>query len=89
MLNKPTNYAELIKIPAKLMIIILKVISVTPTQHTKWESITFYTHTHTHTPSPHTHVGQGDRHGSERDSLEIVIEQVSLEGDFKRGRRSR
>ena len=60
MLNKPTNYAELIKIPAKLMILILKVISVTPTQHTstRSESITFYTHTHTQT---HTHTLTSDR----------------------------
>ena len=44
------------------------------------------THTHTHT---HTHVGPGDRHGCEKGSLEIVIEQVCLEGGFKRGGRIR
>ena len=37
-----------------------------------------HTHTHTHT-NKHTCIGQGDRHGCEKHSLEIVIEQVCLE----------
>ena len=45
-----------------------------------------HTHTHTHT---HTHIRCGDRHDCEKDSLEIVIEQVYLEGVLERGRRIR
>ena len=49
-----------------------------------------YTHTHenTHTHT-HTHIRCGDRHDCEKDSLEIVIEQVYLEGGLERGRRIR
>ena len=42
--------------------------------------------THTHT---HSCIGQGDRHSCKKDSLEIVIEQVRLEGSFKREGRIR
>ena len=64
-----------------------------------------YTHTHTHTHMhththtcihAHTHAcmhsrvsDQGDRHSCEKDSLEVVTEQVSVEGGFERGRRIR
>ena len=52
------------------------------------------THTHTHThaharthPHPNTHsrVGRGDIGKAVKNSLEIVIKQVHLEGGFKRG----
>ena len=47
-----------------------------------------HTHTHTHTPT-HTPDG-GDKHGCEKDrQFKIVIEQVSLEDGFERGRRIR
>ena len=43
------------------------------------------THTHTHTDThTHTSIHLGGRHACENDSLEIVIEQGSLEGDFAR-----
>ena len=61
--------------------------------HTHTQRMHARTHTHTNTlPHPHPqhiHVGRGDRHGCEKDSLEIVIEQVRLEGGFKRGGRIR
>ena len=68
-------------------------ISRVPIYHTRWEHRALYksthnthtyahTHRHTHT---HTRIGQGARHGCEKNSLEIVIKQVHLEGSFKRG----
>ena len=42
-------------------------------------------HSHTYT---HKRVRQGDRHGCEKDGLEIVIEQVCLEGGFKKRRQN-
>ena len=42
------------------------------------------THAHTHTQR---RVGQGDRNSCGKGSLKIVIEQVHLEGSFKRGGR--
>ena len=52
------------------------------------------THTHTHARAhTHTHtclhVEQGDSHGCEKDSLEIVTKRVHLEGGFKRWGRIR
>ena len=45
-----------------------------------------HTHTHTHT---HTHVSDRGIGMAVKNSLEIVIEQVRLEGSFKRGCRIR
>ena len=47
-------------------------------------TLTKHTHacTHTHT---HTHTQTRDRHGCEKESLEIVTEEVRIEGSFKRG----
>ena len=63
--------------------------------HTHTHTPCKHTHTHTHTNThranththTHTHVGRGDWHGCEKDSLEIIIEQVRLEDGFKRGGR--
>ena len=64
--------------------------SIVPIYHTRWDwecivlysklskTNNTYTHTHTHT------IGWGDRHGYEKDSLEIVTEQVQLVGGLKR-----
>ena len=52
--------------------------------HTIRRACNEHTHARTHA---HTHVGRGDRHGYEKDSLEIVLEQVRLEGGFKTKRR--
>ena len=56
------------------------------TTHTHISPPSLHTHTHTHT---HKHVRQGDSHGDEKDSSEIIIEEVRLEGGFKRGGRIR
>ena len=56
---------------------------------TRWEHRALYNNTNNmHSSMPaHTraHVRQGDRHGCEKDRLEIVTEQVCPEGYFKRG----
>ena len=56
-----------------------------PVYRTKWGHGMLYNNTN----NTHTHVGGGGggggRHSCEKDSLEIVIEQVHLEGGSKRG----
>ena len=69
-----------------IIVIIIKRICRAPIYRTKWEHRVLYnntnnnnTHTHART---HACIRQGDRHGCERGSLEIVIEQVHLVGGF-------
>ena len=67
-----------------------------PIYHTRWQHRALYnndnhtrTHAHTHT---HTHTHRVSYEGMGRavkNSLEIVIKQVRLEGGFKRGGRIR
>ena len=70
------------------IIIIIKRISRAPIYHTKWQHRALYNNTnHTHT---HTHsVERGDGQGYKKNSLEIIIKQVRLEGGFERGGRIR
>ena len=79
--------------------IIIKTISRAPIYHTRWQhralyNNTNYTHTHTthtcvcaHTHT-HTHTVSDEGMGrAVKNSLEIIIKQVHLEGGFERGGR--
>ena len=70
------------------LIIIIKRISRAPIYHTRWQHRALYNntnHTHTHT---HTHTVSDEGMGrAVKNSLEIIIKQVRLEGGFKRGGR--
>ena len=79
--------------------IIMKRISRAPIYHTRWEHRALYnntnnlhiklmtdTHTHTHA---HAHVSDEGIGMAVKNSLEIIIKQVRLEGGFKRGGRIR
>ena len=87
-----------------IIIIIMKRISRTPIYHTRWQHRALYnntnhTHTHTHMHArararththTHTHTVLDEKMGrAVKNSLEIVIKQVRLEGGFKRGGRIR
>ena len=73
-----------------IIIIIIKRISRAPIYHTKWQHRALYNntnHTHTHT---HTHTASNEGMGrAVKNSLEIIINQVRLEGGFERGGRIR
>ena len=86
------------------VIIIIKRISRAPINHTMWQHRALYnntnhthTHTHAHTHAhartcahAHTHTVSDEGMGrAVKNSLEIVIKQVHLEGGFKRGGRIR
>ena len=65
-----------------------------PIYHTRWQHRALYNntnHKHTHTRAhAHTHTVSGEGMGrAVKNSLEIVIKQVRLEGGFKRGGRIR
>ena len=66
-------------------IIIIKRISRAPIYHTRWQHRALYNntnHTHTHT---HTHTASNEGMGrAVKNSLEIIIKQVRLEGGFER-----
>ena len=79
-------------------VIIIKRISRAPFYHTRWEHRALYnntnnTHTHTHTHArthararTHAHSASDEGIGmTVKNSLEIIIKQVHLEGGFKRG----
>ena len=65
--------------------IIIKRISRAPVYRTRWEHRVLYNNAND-IPTQ-TCVGWGDGHGCEKDSLEIVTEQVRLEGGFKTNKR--
>ena len=67
-------------------IIIIKRISRAPIYHTRWQHRALYNNTnHTHT---HTHTVSDEGMGrAVKNSLEIIIKQVHLEGVFERGGR--
>ena len=85
----------------RVIIIMIKRISRAPIDHTKWEHRALYnntnhththTHTHKHTTHTHTHTHTASNEGMGRavkNSLEIIIKQVRLEGGFERGGRIR
>ena len=72
------------------IIIIIMRISRAPTYHTRWQHRALYNntnHTHTHT---HTHTVSDEGMGrAAKNSLEIIIKQVRLEGGFEREGRIR
>ena len=70
------------------IIIIIKRISGAPIYHTRWQYRALYNNTnHTHT---HTHTASNEGMGrAVKNSLEIIIKQVRLEGGFERGGRIR
>ena len=68
-----------------IIMIIIKMISRAPIYRTGLEHRALYNNMHSCTPPTHTHVGIAVK----KDSLEIVIKQVHLEGGFKRGGRIR
>jgi len=49
-----------------IIIIIIARISRVPICHTRWEHRVLYNHTNNTHMHAHTHVGQGDRHGCEK-----------------------
>ena len=81
-----------------ITIIIIKRISRAPIYHTRWQHRVLYNntnhthihkhaHAHTHT---HTHRASDEGIGTVvKNSLEIIIKQVRLEGGFERGGRIR
>ena len=85
---------KLPKVLSPLIIIIIKRISRAPIYHTKWQHRALYnntnhTHAHTHTHT-HTHTASNEGMGRAiKNSLEIIIKQVRLEGGFERGGRIR
>ena len=70
--------------------IIIKTISRAPIYHTRWQHRALYnntnhTHTHTHITHTHTHTASNEGMGrAVKNSLEIIIKQVRLEGGFER-----
>ena len=79
---------------ALMIIIIINRISRAPIYHTRWQHRVLCSntnppppHTHTHT---HTHRASDEGMGrAVKNSLEIIIKQVRLEGGFERGGRIR
>ena len=74
-----------------IIIIIIKRISRAPIYHTRWQHRALYNNTnpatHTHT---HTHTVSDEGMGrAVKNSSEIIIKQVRLEGGFERGGRIR
>ena len=70
-----------------IIIIIIKRISRAPIYHTRWQHRALYNNTnHTHTHTQHRNEGIGR---AVKNSLEIIIKQVRLEGGFERGGRIR
>ena len=81
-----------------ITIIIIKRISRAPIYHTRWQHRVLYNNTnHTHTRTrTHTHTHAHTQRASDegmgravKNSLEIIIKQVRLEGGFERGGRIR
>ena len=69
------------------IIIIIKRISRAPIYHTRWQHMALYNntkHTHIHT---HTQMSDEGMGRAVKNSLEIIIKQVRLEGGFERGGR--
>ena len=81
----------------KRIIIIIKRISRVPIYRARWEHRALYnntnnTHARTHARThAHTHIRASDEGigRAVKNSLEIIIKQVHLEGGFKRGGRMR
>ena len=67
-----------------IIIIIIKKISRVPICHTRWQHGALYNN------SNHTHTASNEGIGrAVKNSLEIIIKQVRLEGGFERGGRIR
>ena len=88
--------SQLVAYSGNIIIIIIKRISGAPIYHTRWEHRALYNNTnHTHTcMQAHTHAHihthtHAQCRTAVKNSLEIIIQQVRLEGSFERGGRIR
>ena len=70
-----------------LIIMIIKRISRAPLYHTRWEHRALYNNTNDRHRHAHTHVPDEGIGTAVKNSLEIIIKQVCLEGGFKTGGR--